>query len=78
MTLSVIAVHLFFVADKHFGSGSGKRSCCGRQHVEKTVGGQPLECAESTGKNTVCLLTCCTSIYSHVSTGVYIIIETVA
>lgn len=61
MTLSVIAVHLFFIADKHFGSGSGRRSCCGRQHVEKTVGGQPVECAESTGKNTVCIFTCCTS-----------------
>ena len=50
MTLSVIAVHLFFIADKHFGSGSGRRSCCGRQHAEKIVGGQPVECAESTGK----------------------------
>lgn len=54
LTLSVVAVHLFFVADKHFGSGSSRRSCCGRQNVENTVGRQqPVECAESTGKDTV-------------------------
>ena len=37
LTLSLLAAHLFAIADSHFGSGSGRRSCCSRKHAEQTV-----------------------------------------
>ena len=43
LTLSLLAVYLFAIADGHFGSGSGRRSCCNMRRVETTVDGETEE-----------------------------------
>lgn len=55
LIISVTAVHLFVVADSHYGSGSSsRRSCCSRKHDEnsKTVNGQPEVLTELAGNAT--------------------------
>lgn len=52
LILSLTAVHLFVVADSHFGSGSSRSSCHSRKRDEKTVNSQPEVPTESAGNDT--------------------------
>ena len=73
LIISVTAVHLFVVADSHFGSGSSsRRSCCSRKHDEnsKTVNGQPEVLTELAGNATQHLHACiCSCLLWYIGTA---------